>query len=62
LRLVIVAPWYVKSAYRRMGIGRQLLNHATNGSSEFVAVLAQSTALRTCRDRGLLATLSPLLS
>ncbi len=50
---------YVKTAYRRMGIGRQLLEHVLQGKTEFVAVLAHPRVLGMCRDRGLRPQLSP---
>lgn len=55
----VIGVLYVKTAYRCMGIGRQLLNHVTNGRTDFLVVLAQPKVLGMCRDRGYLPQLSP---
>jgi GNAT superfamily N-acetyltransferase len=56
----VIGVVYVKSAYRLRGLGRQLLEHATHGQADFLAVLAQPRTLSWCRDRGLNPQLSPL--
>ncbi len=55
----VIGVTYVKSAYRRMGIGRQLLEHATKNNPDFVVVLAQPRMLNVARDHGLRPQLSP---
>jgi hypothetical protein len=50
---------YFKEVYRRQRVARMLLEHATNGRPEFLAVLAQPQVLGWCRDRGLRPQLSP---
>lgn len=50
---------YVKEPYRRQGVGRALLESATRGETEFLAILAQPKVLGWCRDAGLRPQLSP---
>jgi GNAT superfamily N-acetyltransferase len=50
---------YVKSAYRRQGVARMLLESVTQGRPDFLAVLAQPRVLGWCRDRGMRPQLSP---
>lgn len=50
---------YVKEPYRRQGVGRALLDAATGGETDFLAVLAQPKVLGWCRDAGLRPQLSP---
>jgi GNAT superfamily N-acetyltransferase len=50
---------YVKSAYRRQGVARMLLESVTSGRPDFLAVLAQPRVLGWCRDEGLKPQLSP---
>lgn len=50
---------YVKSAYRRRGLGRQLLDHATQGQTDLIAVLGQPKIMGVCRDKGYRVQLSP---
>ena len=57
----VVGFLYTKEPYRRQGVARQLLQHATNGCPDFLAVLAQPRVLSMCRDRGLKPQLSPYL-
>jgi len=59
LRKPVIGVAYVKSDYRRRGLGRQPLEHATNGNREFISVLAQPRSLQLARDRGYRVQLSP---
>jgi ribosomal protein S18 acetylase RimI-like enzyme len=56
----VIGVAYVKSAYRLRGLGRHLLDHATQGRPDFLAVLAQPKVLGWCRDKAPRPQLSPL--
>lgn len=55
----VIGVVYVKNVYRLLGVGRQLLEHATNREPDFLTVLATPKTLGMCRDRGLKPQLSP---
>ncbi len=55
----VIGVTYVKEPYRRQGLGRQLLEHATHHAHDFLVVLAQPRVLNMCRNHELKPQLSP---